>query len=109
MMAGPVVLRELARQDIDQAVEHFRREAGEKVALRFVSAIERALRHIARFPEAGSPRYGHELKLPGLRSWSLSRYPHVVFYVPCDEHIDVWRVLHGKQDIPTWMRDAETT
>jgi toxin ParE1/3/4 len=28
-----------------------------------------------------------------------------VFFVEREDHIDVWRVLHGKRDIPAWMSD----
>jgi toxin ParE1/3/4 len=44
--------------------------------------------------------------LPGLQSWPLTRYPHLVFYVERPDHIDVWRVLHGQRDIPAWMQEA---
>jgi toxin ParE1/3/4 len=43
------------------------------------------------------------LDLPGLRSWPLTRYPHLVFYIERSDHIDVWRVLHGQRDIPVWL------
>lgn len=68
-----------------------------------VNALQRAYRHIAPHPATGSPRYAHELDLPCLRSWPLRRYPYLVFYVERDEHVDVWRVLHGERDIPAWM------
>ena len=45
----------------------------------------------------------HELDLPGLRFRMLKRYPYIVFYVERDDHIDVWRVLHGQRDIPSWL------
>jgi toxin ParE1/3/4 len=41
-----------------------------------------------------------------LRSWRLARCPYVVFYVERDDHLDVWRVLHARQDIPEWLRDT---
>jgi toxin ParE1/3/4 len=53
-------------------------------------------------------RYGHELDLPGLRSWALSRYPYLVSYVERPDHVDVWRVLHSQRDIPAWMQAPET-
>ena len=56
-------------------------------------------------PAIGSPRYAHELNLPGLRCLTLTRYPHIVFYVERDDYIDVWRVLHGMRDIPSSLRD----
>lgn len=46
----------------------------------------------------------HELNLPDLRSWALSRYPYLIFHIERPDHIDVWRVLHSKRDIPAWMQ-----
>jgi toxin ParE1/3/4 len=43
--------------------------------------LERSLFHISRHPGTGSSRYAHELNLPGLKSWPLTRYPYLVFYV----------------------------
>nr|WP_256586698.1 type II toxin-antitoxin system RelE/ParE family toxin [Pseudomonas sp. A46] len=80
-------------------------EGAEQAALGFIDALERAYKHISRHPESGSSRYAHELDLPGLHSWALKRYPYLVFYIERDDHIDVWRVLHGMKDIPTWMQD----
>ena len=104
MSVKPVIPSRRAALDIQEAIDHYLEEAGEKVALGFVSSLERAFKHIARHPETGSSRYAHELDLPGLRSWPLKRYPHLVFYVEGERHIDVWRVLHGERDIPGWMR-----
>jgi toxin ParE1/3/4 len=102
-----IIPREQANRDIDAALDHYLSEAGEKAALGFIDALERAFRHIARHPATGSPRYAHELDLPGLRSWPLRRYPYLVFFVERDDHIDVWRILHGERDIPAWMRAPE--
>ena len=105
MTAKPVILRALARQDVDEVVSHLLAAGGADVALGFIGALEAAFRHIARHPGSGSPRYGHELNLPGLRSWALKSHPHIVFYMEGDGHIDVWRVLHGRRDIPAWMSE----
>lgn len=88
---------------MDEAVEHYLAEGAEQAALGFIDALERACGHIGRHPATGSPRYAHELDLPGLRVWPLKRYPHLVFYVERKDRIDVWRVLHGQRDIPAWM------
>ena len=103
----PIVPRELAVQDVGDAVSYDISEANAAIALGFIDALEQAYAHIARHPASGSPRYGHELNLPGLRAWSLTRYPHVVFYVERADHIDVWRVLHGQRDIPAWMQTPQ--
>lgn len=104
-----IIPRERANRDIDEAVDHYLGEGGEKATLGFIDALEQAYRHIARHPATGSPRYAHELELPGLRSWPLKRYPYLVFFVEHDEHIDVWRILHGGRDIPAWMREPQDT
>jgi toxin ParE1/3/4 len=104
MKAKPVVPRELAKQDVDEALDYYLSEGAAQTALGFIDALERAYAHIARYPATGSSRHAHELELPGLRSWPLKRYPHIVFYVERDDSIDVWRVLHGVRDIPAWLQ-----
>ncbi len=46
--------------------------------------------------------------MPGLHTWPLKRYPYLVFYRDRGDHIDVWRVLHGRRDIAAWMREWST-
>jgi toxin ParE1/3/4 len=103
----PVLPREQANQDVDDALSYYLTQATETVALGFIAAVERAYAHISRLPATGSPRYAHELGLPGLRSWPLARYPYQVFYMEREDHIDVWRVLHNQRDIPAWMQEPE--
>ena len=99
----PIIPRELANRDVDEAIKHYLREDATQAALGFIEALEQAYVHIGRHPATGSPRYAHDLDLPGLRSWPLTRYPHLVFYIERSDHIDVWRVLHGQRDIPVWL------
>ena len=107
MKVKPVVPREQARRDVEDAVAYYLGEGAQAAALGFVDALETACTHIGRHPATGSARYAHELDLPGLRTWSLTRYPFLVFYVERSDHIDVWRVLHGQRDIPAWMQEPE--
>ena len=104
MRAKPVLPREQANQDVEDAVAHDLAEGADTAALGFIDALQNAYRHIGRRPATGAPRYAHELNLPGLRSWPLTRYPYLVFYVERSDHVDVWRVLHGQRDIPAWMQ-----
>jgi toxin ParE1/3/4 len=62
---------------------------------------------LSRHPGAGASRYAYELDIPGLRSWPLRRFPYLIFYMEQADHIDVWRVLHGRRDIPALMREPE--
>ncbi len=105
MKPKPVVPRALALQDIDEALAYYLSEQPQAAALGFVDALQVAFDHIGRHPATGSPRYAHELDVPGLRSWRLSKYPYLVFYVERADHIDVWRVLHVHRDIPAWMQE----
>jgi toxin ParE1/3/4 len=102
-----IVPREQALQDIEAAVDYYVREAGGKVAVGFIDALERTYASIARHPDAGTSRYGIELALPGLRCKSIRRYPYLVFYIDQGSQIEVWRVLHGVRDIPASFRDLQ--
>jgi toxin ParE1/3/4 len=103
----PVVPRALARRDVEEAIDHYWREAGADAAIGFVDSLEAAYIVIGGQPAAGSPRYAHELDLPGLRSILLKRYPYLVFYVERDDYLDVWRILHAHRDIPARLRPPE--
>ena len=107
MTRKPAVLREAAHRDVDEAIDHYLEAGGTDVALGFVGALEAAIRHISLNPRSGSTRYGHELNLPDLRSWALRSYPQIVLYMEGRNQVDVWRVLHGRRDIPTWIGEPE--
>jgi toxin ParE1/3/4 len=105
--AKTIIPRELANQDIDDAIAYYLSEDAGTAALSFIAELEKAFGHISRHPGTGSTRYAHELDLPGLRFWPLTRFPYLVFYFEQSECIDVWRLLHGKRDIPAWMQAVE--
>ncbi|TAM52529.1 MAG: type II toxin-antitoxin system RelE/ParE family toxin [Paraburkholderia sp.] len=107
MKSKPVIPREIVRQDINEAISYDLEEGAAQAALGFIDALEQAHSHLARHPDMGSPRYSYELDIPGLRSWPLKRYPHLIFYVNRTDHVDVWRVIDGSRDIPAWLRDEE--
>ena len=96
--------RRLADQDVADAVDHYFNESP-ALALRFVDALEQACRHSQKRPATGSPRYAHELDIPGLRCWPLKRFPYLVFYSERSDAIEIWRVLHGRRDIPLWLTE----
>ena len=107
MSVKPVVPRERANLDVEEAVAYYLNEGSEQAALGFIDALEQAYAHLSRHPATGSPRYAHELNLPGLRVWPLKRYSYLIFYLEHDDHIAVWRVLHGQRDIPAWLQGDE--
>lgn len=92
--------------DIDQIIAHYLEEAPASVAQSFIDALEQAYLLIGQLPSSGSPRIGRQQRLPGVRSWPLSGFPYVAFYVEQDNHIDLWRVLHTARDIPESLREG---
>lgn len=101
MATRPVQLRALAAADIDAVIQYYQQSVGGAIALEFVDALAHGVNRIGRSPHVGSLRFSHELGLPELRVWTLQRFPYLVFYVPNDNRIDVWRILHSRRDIPS--------
>lgn len=89
MKSKPVVPRQLAERDIEEAIGHYLEEGGARLALRFIAALETGFRPLGAQPAAGSPRYAPELGLPGLRFWPLKRFPYLIFYMAREDHLDV--------------------
>lgn len=96
-------LRAAAERDVQDAVDYYREEAGPEIALGFIDSLESAILHVCQYPLSGSLRFAFELEIPELRSWTLQRFPYLVFYVPDDDRIDIWRVLHARRDIPMFL------
>ena len=106
MNAKPIALRERARRDVDEAAAYYLEEAGPAVAEAFIDAMEEVFRHVGERPASGSPRYAHELDIPGLRFRPAGKFPYLVFFIERDNSIEVWRVLHGARNIPERMRES---
>ena len=107
MTAKPVIPRAQATADVEAAIDHYLLEDAADAALGFVDALEQAYGHLSRNAATGSPRYAHELGLPGVRTWPLTTFPFLVFYLEAEDHIDVWRVLHARRDIPQRMSELD--
>ncbi len=98
----PIQRRDAADRDIAEAVAYSVREAPD-VVMPFLDGLQRSYQRIQQFPASGSPRYGHELDIPGLRCCLVGAFPYVVMYIEQPSAIDVWRVLL-QRDIPQWMQ-----
>ena len=103
--ARRIVRRALADQDIEAIVDSYLVDGGASVALSFIDSLQHAFEQLARQPGMGSPRYAQEMGLPGLRSWPLRSFPHIVFYFEAPDAIEVWRVLHGRRAIPVHLQE----
>ena len=77
--AKPNIPGERANRDVDRAVDRNLSEGAEEAALVFGESLELADRHTGCHPATGATDYAHEMDIPGLRSWPLSRYRYLVF------------------------------
>jgi toxin ParE1/3/4 len=100
-----LVRRSAADADVLSALEYLIENAPE-YALSFIDDLDKAYQHLQNFPESGSTRYAFELDLPALRVWKCNQFPYLIFYVNHPQQIEVWRVLHSKQDIPPSLQSA---
>ncbi|AYF77887.1 type II toxin-antitoxin system RelE/ParE family toxin [Nocardia yunnanensis] len=105
MTIKPVIPRSKAVQDVENAIDYYLESDADRAAADLIDALQATYRLIGLHPGIGSPRYGHELDIPGLRGRALTRLPYTVLYLERDDHIDVLRVLHQRRDIPDLMRD----
>ncbi|HEU0276426.1 MAG TPA: type II toxin-antitoxin system RelE/ParE family toxin [Rhodanobacteraceae bacterium] len=107
MTAKAVLRRRQAQRDVEQAADHYFGEGGVALELRFLTALEAAIQHVAAYPASGSLRYGGALDLTQLRFWPVKHFAYLVFYTEREAAVDVWRVLHAHRDIPAWLTRSE--
>ena len=107
MKPKPVVTRHRADEDVDRAFEYYLFKAGPDLAEAFIDEYERSTSHLSHFPSSGSLRLEHALFIPELRQWPLQRFPYTIFYFDREHLVEIWRVIHGKRDIPASLDDHE--
>jgi toxin ParE1/3/4 len=93
----------MADQDIDAAVDFYRRHANPRIAFRFIDAVEATLSRLVERPGLGNVRVRVPERLRGCRRWPV-RVPfhaHQIFYLATRSRLDVVRVLHGARDLET--------
>jgi toxin ParE1/3/4 len=95
----PTVLRPQASRDQQSEARYYRNEAGTRLAVRLVKATNAALDQIELDPGIGSPVLGKRLRIPGLRTWQVAKFPLLWFYFERGDHLDVVRLLDQRQDI----------
>jgi toxin ParE1/3/4 len=95
----PALLRPQALRDQQSEVRYYRQQAQTRVAVRPVKATNAALDPIEFDPGIGSPVPGKALEVPGLRTWRVARFPMLWCYFERNDHVDVVRLLGGRQDV----------
>lgn len=94
----PAQRRPQARIDIAEIARHYREAAGPKTAQKFVAAVKEAISLLEANPAIGSPRIGQLIDVPVLRTWRVTGFPAMVWYVDRMDHVDVVRVIGERQD-----------
>jgi toxin ParE1/3/4 len=95
--------RTAALEDITRAIAWIALD-NPSAARRFLTAVRRSYGEIRRFPHIGVKRHFAE---PGLRSWRVKGFPHLIFYKPTPEHVEIVRVLHPAIDLERELGAAD--
>ena len=103
MSPRSIVPHRHAIDDALDAVDYYRENAGTPIAESFSLAVDEALEQVGQHPNIGSPRTAIELDIEGIKSWSLKRFPHQIYYRVLDDRIELCRVLHPKREITQAM------
>lgn len=105
MIGKSIYLSEVALKDLQRALLNYELNNAEQAVDGCLDALAKAYQHISSFPKTGSTRTGNEINLPGLRSWPLTKYPFLLFYVEENDQIDCWRLIHEKRDVSTFLSE----
>ena len=95
----PARLRPQAKRDRLAEIRHYRDVAGTRVAETLLLATDHALDLLERQTSMGSPALGQRLGVPTLRSWRVTGFPLMWFYIERDDHLDILRLLGERQDV----------
>jgi len=88
--------------DYGRIARWYVREADEKLAQRWLDALDATLEKLSSMPEMGRLRRFRHHDLQGLRSFVVARpfHRHVLFYRVEPREIIFERVIHGSRDLP---------
>ena len=105
----PAILRPQALRDQLGEVRYDRQEGGTRLAVKVARDTNKALDQIELEPGIGSSRLGKLLGIPGLRTWTVRKFPLLWCYFERGDHLDVVRLLGERQEIITILSDEFTS
>jgi len=103
----PVFWHPLSRLDVDRAAAWYAGQGGVTLELAFTEALQLAVKRLMQHPGIGSVRCGEALGIPFLRQWPIRGFPHLLFYIDRPGQLDIWRVLHARNDFPSWLGEPD--
>jgi len=103
-MSGTYSESEFVYCDLQDAYRYIRTRSP-SAARNFLEAAYDTFEFLARNPAAGRPR--PEFGFKGLRSWRVQGFRrYLIFYREIDGTVQIWRVLHGFQDLQRILRPS---
>ncbi len=101
------IVSEAAREDLEGQSQWYFLRAGQSTANRYLAAFDETLTLLATQPCLGTLRKFRDVRLRGLRSVVMfgAFRVHIVFYRAEEDHLLVFRVLHGMRDLPRRLTD----
>lgn len=94
-------------RDTEDCAEYLAEAAGDNVVDAWRQALQKTLRLLAQFPEAGRRR--HDLPQPNIRSLNLRPYSnYVIFYRLADDKLELLRIKPGMMQLPELFSEAPT-
>jgi toxin ParE1/3/4 len=105
-MSKSVHRRRQARQDLVDIFRYYAREAGLRLADRFLAQAEASFTHLAGMPGIGTRHEHDHPALAGVRVYPTTGFrKYLVFYRPVADGIEIVRVLHGARDIQSILAE----
>ncbi|MDB6073276.1 MAG: hypothetical protein JWO89_916 [Verrucomicrobiaceae bacterium] len=83
-----------AQRDVNDNIDHYRKEGGAALADRFFAELVTRLNEIAAFPD----RFSFYLAHPFIRRACLHRFPHLILFRILRDRVRVTVIKHEKRD-----------
>lgn len=82
------------------------RQAGARIAKKFVSTTQAAVRNIVAFPGSGAPQGPRSPRLQGVRMWIVPGFTeYLIYYRATPEGIEIIRLLHAARNRPRLLHE----
>jgi len=98
-------LRPQALRDQQGEVRYYRKEGGNRVAVKVAQATNAALDQIELDPGIGSPTLGKHLGISRLRTWRVAKFPLLWCHLERADHLHVVRLLGKQKDLAAILGD----
>jgi toxin ParE1/3/4 len=107
-MMLPVEKSDYFLEDFDLAFGWYAVQAGEKVAMRYVQAVEFTLTLVSECPDIGVQCKFKHASLLGLRFFPIQRpfQKYLLFYRHDEVALRAERIMHGNRDLPRRLRES---